>query len=59
VWASWERWERATKYIVALAWGSCELAFWGARPQALAFIGTTLGATEAVRALGKLREATR
>ena len=52
-----ERFERATKYVVALAWGTCELAFWGARPAALAFIGTVLGTTEAARALAKARAA--
>ena len=52
-----ERFERATKYTVALCWGTCELAFWGARPAALAFIGSVLGVTEAARALGKARSA--
>jgi len=52
-----ERFERITKYTVALGWGTCELAFWGARPAALAFIGSILGVTEAARALGKVRSA--
>lgn len=54
---TWERFELATKYLVAMAWASCELAFWGARPAALGFIGTTLLATEGGRALAKVRSA--
>lgn len=57
MWGGLERFERITKYVVALAWGSCELAYWGARPQALAFIGTALGSSEALRALSKLKAA--
>jgi len=50
-----EQFERSAKFVVALGWGTCELAFWGARPAALAFIGAALGSTEAARLYGKVR----
>lgn len=52
---TWEQFARATKFFVAIGWGSAELAFWGARPQALGFIGGMIVTTEAGQVLLYLR----
>ena len=52
---TWEQFARAAKFLIAIAWGSLELALWGARPQALGFIGGLILTTEAGQALLHLR----
>lgn len=45
---TWEQFERAAKLTGGMTWASLELALWGARPAALAFITSVLAASEAV-----------
>jgi hypothetical protein len=42
--------------VVALGWGTAELAFWGGRPQAFGFIGGVLMLAYGVGAAAKVRE---
>lgn len=49
------RWLRTVTHLVALGWGTLELAMWGARPQAFAFIGLVLLGTEGALGLAKVR----
>ena len=54
---SWEQFERASKFLVGITWGTLELWLWGGRPVPLAFIGTVIGVTEAGRLYQKIRAA--
>lgn len=49
-------WIRTLTHLVALAWGSCELALWGARPGALGFIGVIITGANGAWAAAKARE---
>lgn len=49
-------WTRTLTRLVALGWGSCELALWGARPQALGFIAAMILGTEGVVLVARLRD---
>jgi hypothetical protein len=46
---TWEQSERAAKFVIGVTWASLELAFWGARPSALAFITTVLAGSEVIK----------
>lgn len=50
------RWLMITTHVVALGWGTCEMAFWGARPGALAFVAATMFGTAGVNAYGKVKD---
>ena len=50
-------WLRYLTHLVALGWGIAELALWGVRPGALAFISLVLFGSEGSRALGKIHRA--
>lgn len=52
---TWEQFARAAKFLVAIAWGTCEMAFWGGRAGPLAFIGLVLTGTESRQAWLKVR----
>lgn len=52
---TWEQFERATKFLVGIVWGSLELWLWGGRAIPLAFIGTVIGVSEAGRLYQKIR----
>ncbi len=52
---TWGQFARATKFFVGLTWGTLELWQWGARPQALGFIGGMIITTEAGQVLIYLR----
>lgn len=54
---TWEQFARATKFLVALIWGTMELWLWGGRPAPLAFIGAIIAGTEATQLWFKLRAA--
>jgi hypothetical protein len=50
------RWLRTLTHVVALGWGTCEVAFWGARIQVLSFVLATLFGTAGVTAWAKARD---
>ena len=52
---TWEQFARSTKFLTALTWATLELASWGARPQALGFIGAMIVTTEAGQAISGVR----
>lgn len=52
---TWEQFALAAKFLAAIAWATMELAFWGARPAALGFIGGLIVTTEAGQFLLHLR----
>jgi hypothetical protein len=53
---TWTQFERATKFLAGLVWGTLELALWGGRLVPLLFIGAVWGLTELGHAFARLRE---
>lgn len=49
----WVQFERAAKFIGGMTFAYLELSLWGARPAALAFIGTVLAGSEALKLVRK------
>jgi hypothetical protein len=52
---TWEQFARATKFLAAIAWATLELWQWGARGEALAFITSVIGLSEAGQLYLRLR----
>lgn len=52
-------WLRYLTHLTALGWGTAELALWGGRTGAFAFIGLVLVGSEGTRALSKVHQALR
>lgn len=52
-------WLRYLTHLVALGWGSAELALWGARARSLSFIGLILLADYGPRAVRRLTDVLR
>lgn len=50
-------WLRYLTHMVALGWGTAELAWWGGRTGALSFIGLVLMADYGPRAVARIRMA--
>lgn len=50
-------WLRYLTHMVALGWGTAELAWWGGRTGALSFIALVLMADYGPRAVGRIRMA--
>lgn len=50
------RWLRSLTHLVALGWGTCEVAFWGARIQVLSFVLAILFGTAGVSAYAKAKD---
>jgi hypothetical protein len=50
------RWLRSLTHLVALGWGTCEVAFWGARIQVLSFVVAVLFGTAGVSAYAKAKD---
>ncbi len=48
-------WLVITTHVVALGWGTAEVAFWGGRTRVLAFVFATLFGTAGVNAYAKAR----